>query len=72
MKQASPSVLALHDWFYIYRWGVSPLHLSGRPDNWYRQIGQMPVIQGRYVLRPQWREEYVKPHEALGMSPSER
>jgi len=75
VKQARPSVLALHEWFYIYRWGVSPLHLSGGREpqgERYKQIGQMPVEQGRFVLRPHWREEYVKTtRSALGMSPYE-
>jgi glycosyltransferase involved in cell wall biosynthesis len=71
VKQAEPANLRVDEWFYIYRWGVSPVHLSGggSPDTWSKHIGQMPVIQGRYVLRPHWREEYVKTTRyALGMS----
>lgn len=60
VKKASPSVLRIDEWYYIYRWGVSPVHLSGRmPHNeWYNQIGQMPVEQGQYFLRPHWKEDY--------------
>lgn len=72
VKQAEPANLRADEWFYIYRWGVSPVHLSGggHPDTWSKRIGQMPVIQGRYVLRPHWKEEYVTTtRNALGMSP---
>jgi glycosyltransferase involved in cell wall biosynthesis len=71
VKQAEPSILRVDEWFYIYRWGVSPVHLSGfgSPDAWSKHIGQTPVIPGRYVLRPHWKEEYVQTTRyALGMS----
>jgi hypothetical protein len=72
VKQAEPANLRVDEWFYIYRWGVSPVHLSvgGQPDTWSKRIGQMPVVQGRYVLRPHWKEEYVTTtRNALGMCP---
>ncbi|MBV8694738.1 MAG: hypothetical protein JO183_04525, partial [Ktedonobacteraceae bacterium] len=72
VKQAEEASLQAHEWFYIYRWGVSPVHLSSRrsPDTWSTHIGQMPVIPGRYVLRPHWKQEYVSTtRNALGMSP---
>jgi hypothetical protein len=49
-------------WFYVLRWGVSPTHLSSRgPDQgWYHQIGEQPVQAGTFVLRPHWREDYVR------------
>ena len=49
-------------WFYVLRWGVSPTHLSSRgPDQgWYHQIGRQPVQPGTFVLRPHWREDYVR------------
>lgn len=52
--------LGEEDLFYIYRWGVSPHHLSAtsHEDNWDR-IGQRPVAPGRFVLRPHWREDYA-------------
>jgi len=74
VKQANPSALPIHEWFYIYRWGVSPVHLSGiKPhDEWYNKIGQMPVEQGQYVLRPHWKEDYVNTtRNAIGISPFE-
>lgn len=48
-------------WYYIYRWGVSPVHMSSRgPDqDWYGEIGRRPVEAGRFVLRPHWRENYL-------------
>lgn len=46
--------------FFAYRWGVSPLHLSGRAphDEFYADIGKIPLTSGRYVLRPHWRQDY--------------
>ncbi|HUZ00003.1 MAG TPA: glycosyltransferase [Thermomicrobiaceae bacterium] len=47
-------------WYYIYRWGVSPSHLSGRSDDrFYQEIGERPVVAGRFALRPHWRTDYV-------------
>jgi glycosyltransferase involved in cell wall biosynthesis len=72
VKQASLSVLRIDEWFYIYRWGVSSVHLSGRQpiEEWYKRIGEMPVEQGQYVLRPHWREDYVRStRNAIGISP---
>jgi glycosyltransferase involved in cell wall biosynthesis len=68
VKQANPSVLRIDEWFYIYRWGVSHVHLSSRIDptnkqphqGWYQRIGEMPVEQGQYLLRPHWKEDYVR------------
>lgn len=72
VKQAPPSVLRVDEWFYIYRWGVSPVHLSGAPsiEEHYQRIGQIPIAQGQYVLRPHWKEDYVRStRHALGISP---
>jgi glycosyltransferase involved in cell wall biosynthesis len=72
VKTASPPILRIHEWFYIYRWGVSPVHLSSRQpiDEWYNQIGQMPVEQGQYFLRPHWKEDYLsRTRNAIGISP---
>lgn len=51
--------IAREDLFYIYRWGVSPHHLSGSPhdDHWDR-IAKRPVTPGQFVLRPHWRQDY--------------
>ena len=48
------------DWYYIYRWGVSPCHLSAGPDmqGRYDALGEAPVAAGRFELRPHWREDY--------------
>lgn len=46
-------------WFYIYRWGVGPVHVSGRADEgYYREIGLLPVEEGRYHLSPHWQRDY--------------
>lgn len=72
VKQVTPSVLRVDEWFYIYRWGVSSVHLSSRQpiEEWYKRIGEMPVEQGPYVLRPHWKEDYVRStRDAIGISP---
>jgi glycosyltransferase involved in cell wall biosynthesis len=53
-KRISPD-----EWFYIYRWGVSPHHLSGatNPNAW-QEIGMQPVEPGQFTLRPHWRQDY--------------
>jgi len=50
--------------YYLYRWGVSPRHLSGvggpqpgHQAHW-DAIGAQPVAAGRFELRPHWRENY--------------
>jgi hypothetical protein len=45
---------------YIYRWGVSPCHVSGSPDHdaFYRQWGERPVASGRFEIVPRWRQDY--------------
>ena len=71
VKLAGPSGLRIDEWFYIYRWGVSPVHLSSRQpiEEWYQRIGEMPVEQGQYFLRPHWKEDYVRStRNALGIS----
>ena len=52
--------LPVPDWYYIYRWGVSPCHLSGGPDmqGRYEALGRAPAAAGRFELRPHWREDY--------------
>jgi glycosyltransferase involved in cell wall biosynthesis len=54
------------EWFYIYRWGVSPVHLSGKAsDNFYGEIGARPVTPGRFHLTPHWRRDYEADTRAL-------
>lgn len=58
--------LPRREWFYIYRWGVSPVHVSGRgEEGFYREIGTRPVQPGRFELRPHWRQDYVAATRAL-------
>jgi glycosyltransferase involved in cell wall biosynthesis len=48
------------EWFYIYRWGVSPAHMSGSGvENFYREVGKLPVAEACYHLSPHWRRDYV-------------
>ncbi len=71
VKQAEPSILRIDEWFYMYRWGVSPVHLSGNgdPDAWSNVVGQKPIVQGQYRLVPHWKEEYVtSTSKAIGIS----
>lgn len=57
--RVAPEVyLPPEEWAYIYRWGVSPCHLSGTRDMvglWNAQQGE----PGQYVLRPHWRDDYL-------------
>jgi hypothetical protein len=52
--------LAVAAWYFIYRWGVSPCHLSGRRNmqRFYdsRQTRASPA--GRFTLRPHWKWDY--------------
>lgn len=56
-----------HDLYYIYRWGVSPSHLSGVSDGGehphqrhYDELGRRPVNKGLYTIRPMWQRPYVE------------
>jgi glycosyltransferase involved in cell wall biosynthesis len=54
-------VLPRGEWYYIYRWGVSPSHLSAFTSDerdFYTEFGQRPVQPGRFVLHPHWRIDY--------------
>ena len=52
--------LTRSEWFYVYRWGVSPVHVSARTDEgYYREVGMLPVVEGRYRLSPHWQRYYV-------------
>jgi glycosyltransferase involved in cell wall biosynthesis len=61
LNMANGVELEPSDWYYVYRWGVSPVHLSGRgPDEgWYEKVGTQPVEAGTYRLQPHWRGDYV-------------
>lgn len=48
------------EWAYIYRWGVSDWHLSGRADmerSWADQV-QSVTASGRFVIEPRWQRDY--------------
>lgn len=49
------------EWQYVYRWGVSGCHLSGRPnlDRYWHELGHRPATPGDYVLHPHWRRDYT-------------
>jgi hypothetical protein len=53
--------LPVPEWYYVYRWGVSPHHLSGRTDmqGLYDSLGAAPAAAGRFTLRPHWRQDYA-------------
>ena len=61
---AGEEPLAPSEVYYIYRWGVSPAHLSvsnsskDRSDN-YERVGMRPIQEGRFTLRPHWHSDYV-------------
>lgn len=48
------------DWQYIYRWGVSPVHISSNRDldGMYARIGSRPVVEGTFAIVPSWKEDY--------------
>lgn len=50
--------------YYLYRWGVSPTHLSGtggeaKMQAFYQQLGQQPIAAGPFEIVPHWRRDYV-------------
>lgn len=56
-----PGSMPPGEWQYIYRFGVSPVHLSGVSDHeeFYRRVGTMPVPGGIFDLTPHWRRDYA-------------
>src|SRR5262249_11891887 len=52
--------LPVSEWYYIYRWGASPCHLSGVPDMqaFYDSLGVAPAVAGQFTLWPHWRQDY--------------
>ena len=48
------------EWFYIYRWGVSPVHMSGSGvEDFYGEVGKQPVVEACFQLSPHWRTDYL-------------
>lgn len=65
-RQGDDAGLGRQDWYYIYRWGVSPVHLSGSPDpDYWQAVGDRAVQAGRYELKPHWRMEYAVAAERM-------
>lgn len=55
-----PAGIPPSQWQYIYRWGVSPNHLSGSSDHeaaW-RAEASKPIATGTFEIKPRWREDY--------------
>jgi glycosyltransferase involved in cell wall biosynthesis len=47
------------EWFYIYRWGVNPVHVSSRAnEGFYQEIGKLPIENACFHLSPNWRTDY--------------
>jgi hypothetical protein len=60
VRELGTADLPIEEWFYIYRWGVSPVHLSGVADEgFYEEVGKATVQKGRYALQPHWVRDYV-------------
>jgi glycosyltransferase involved in cell wall biosynthesis len=56
------------EWYYIYRWGISPCHLSAQADmqGLYDSLADAPAATGRFRLRPHWRHDYSSMVAAAG------
>ena len=65
LQQATDTVerdwLTVEEWFYIYRWGVSDLHLSGRKpyQETYEGYKQGTMTPGKFEIHPHWCEDYA-------------
>lgn len=70
------TLLPAEEIFYLYRWGVSDVHLSGRGggermQQTYQEIGQMKQTIPTYIIQPGWRNDYVRmAREAANSHPS--
>lgn len=53
--------LPVEKWYYIYRWGVSPVHLSGKTPHeaFYAEIGNRPAPHGTWPLSSHWHSDYA-------------
>ena len=66
MKNIEPPAtgeIAKEQWQYIYRWGVSQLHMSsivenGNPEKSWEEAAQRPVKPGEFTLEPKWLYNY--------------
>lgn len=59
------TLLPAEEIFYLYRWGVSDVHLSGRGggermQQTYQEIGQVSHTVPTYIIQPEWLHDYVQ------------
>jgi hypothetical protein len=74
IKATTPKPLNPSQWSYIYRWGISRNHVSGKGniDVNYQENALHYVPHGSFPLRPHWRKDYaamVKAHLAENKLP---
>jgi cellulose synthase/poly-beta-1,6-N-acetylglucosamine synthase-like glycosyltransferase len=64
--------LSRREWYYIYRWGVQPVHFSASaaPENLYEEVGMRPVQSGSFRLHPHWHVDYEAAVLALMARPT--
>ena len=57
----APTLTSPEDWWYIYRWGVSDIHLSAYADTQaaWDAHGERDVEEGAFELTPSWRGDYA-------------
>lgn len=69
LRMVRPSPSPPSEWSYIYRWGVSPEHVSGWGMEYeagsgpgrrgYDVRGKQPVLEGDYEVSGRWQRDYV-------------
>ncbi len=57
--------LTIGQLYYIYRIGISPVHISIHAEGYYTYLGTLPIQSGRFVLNPHWRQDYEAEIRAL-------
>ena len=64
LKDTSPITLKdrRKDWFFIYRWNISNLHLSGFIDTQkvYDEYEETATKSMEYVIEPEWYSDYIQ------------
>jgi glycosyltransferase involved in cell wall biosynthesis len=60
--RAITNPLPIDNSFYIYRWGVSDVHLSGQHDteSAYRLHGLKKMTPGTFHIKPKWHRNYLQ------------
>ena len=57
---AAGELLLPHEIFYLYRWAVSPTHLSGvAGEGGWDAAGTKKVVSGTFEIIPRWREDHT-------------